>query len=147
MKRWSVLFLALLLLPVLAGCDAEASTPFKELRAEDIASVDIVLTPPSTTFTVSYPTDIAELTALLHDVVLYEQDDSGRETAGQLVSFRLIKTDGNTVTVGAYGNYMYLNDVCYKAKYEPSEALNAFGSSLYKQLSNNGTRPTSQRRL
>ena len=140
MKRLIPAFIILpLLFGVLSGCGKSRTKPLEDLKAEDIVSADIWLAPPDTTITISEGDDLAELVVLLNDVVLYKQDDTGRLQDGQLASVTVAKTDGSTVSVGAYGDYMYYNGVCYQAKYEPSNALNTFCNSFYKELPDKGT--------
>ena len=141
MKQLLCLLLTLAAALMMAGCAPAGERPFADIDAADVAEVEISLQPPGTTFTVAAGEDIDALCALLREIVLYEQDDAGRETVGQLVSFSLTLTDGGAINVGAYGDYVYVDDVCYRAKYEPSQALNAFGNSYYHELPDRGTPP------
>ena len=135
------LLLCALLFALLSGCGVGETKPFTDLKAEDIASADIYLVPPGSTITIADDDGLSKLTDLLNDVVLYEQDDAGRDMDGQLVEITIVMANGTTHSISAYGDYMYYDGVCYKAKYEPSEALNAFGNSYYKELPDRGTPP------
>lgn len=135
------LFLCALLFALLSGCGVGETKPFADLKVENITSADIYLVPPGSTITIADDDGLSELVEILCDVTLYEQNDTGRELDGQLVEVTLTLTDGTTHSIGALGDYMYYDNVCYKAKYEPSEALNAFGNSYYKELPDKGTPP------
>lgn len=136
-----VSILIALLLFSLSACGVGSTKPFSDLKAEDFASVDVLLVPPDATITITDADSLTKIADLLNDVVLYQQDDAGRETDGQLVKYTLTMDDGTVHSIGAYGDYLFYDDVCYKAKYEPSEALNAFGNSYYKELPDKGTLP------
>lgn len=140
--RTFALALSVLLLIMLCGCGAGGEKPLAELRAEDVASAEIYLIPPDSTITITDAVSLSELVEILNQLVIYEQDDSGRDYDGQLVQATITKTDGTTIEVGAYNPFLYVDGVCYRTEYEPCETLNAFGNSFYKELPDKGTPPS-----
>lgn len=138
-----VIALAALVLVLLSAYVLGGKKPFAHLDEGEIASAELRLSPPGTTVPITGEDSLRELAALLRDVVLYRQDDAGREMDGQLVEFTLTMDNGTVESVGAYGDYLYYNEVCYRTKYEPSEALNAFGNRYASTLSETGAPPES----
>lgn len=119
----------LLLLPLsLSGCKEKGTRPFADLKAEDLVSAEISRTPPGETTTVTDSAVLADLADLLADLVIYEKDDSAGEYDGQLVDFTLTYADGATRKAGAYGSFLYLDDVSYRTELEPCSALGSFGN-------------------
>ncbi len=68
----------------LVGCSGAGTKPYQDLTAADISSATVLLQPPDQTLQVEEPD---RLVALLQDVVIYEEDDSYTEYAGQAVTF------------------------------------------------------------
>ena len=101
--------------------------PFKDLTSADIASAQIHLIPPDQTITVA---DTDKLVSYLNELVIYYQDDSYREYAGQAVIITLENTDGKQIEVIADNIFITINGVRYKTKYEPCEELNNYANSL-----------------
>ena len=98
------LLLCALLFALLSGCGVGETKPFTDLKAEDIASADIYLVPPGSTITIADDDGLSELVEILCDVTLYEQDDTGRESDGQLVEVTLTMADGTTHSISVYGD-------------------------------------------
>jgi len=148
MKRIiSFLITLIVLCSILSGCSKTGTKPLTELKVDDVVSADITLMPPNTTITISDPANLEQLVALLNDIILFEQDDAGRQAEGQLVTVTVTRADGSTASVGAYGSYIFYNDICYRAEYEPSEALNGFGNSFLTELPDKGTPPETEESL
>ncbi len=101
--------------------------PYKNLDAEQIVSAEVLLSPPDKTVAIE---DIPELVDYLSDVVIYGQDNSYTEYAGQGVAFTLYMTDGTTTEIMAYNPFLVIDGVGYKTKYEPCEALNSYANKL-----------------
>ncbi len=106
---------------------AWGTKPFAQLEASDLAAARVTLTPPDTTLEVP---DLAALTALLQEVVVYEQDDTYRECSGQGVTFLLTRADGTQTRVMAYNPYVVIDGVGYRTRYEPCEALSGYANGL-----------------
>ena len=64
------------------------------------------------------------------DIVIYNQDDSYTEYAGQAVVFSVTLLDGSQMEVTAYNPFVIIDGVGYKCKYEPCEELNDFANEL-----------------
>lgn len=101
--------------------------PYKNLNAAQIMSAEVWLSPPGKTVEIE---DIPELVEYLNDVVIYNQDNSYTEYNGQGVIFTLTMTDGTKIKIMAYNPFLVINDVGYKTKYEPCEALNRYANEL-----------------
>lgn len=101
--------------------------PYKNLDAAQIASAKVQLTPPDKTVEIE---DISELVGYLNDVVIYNQDNSYTEYAGQGVIFTLTMEDGTQTEIMAYNPFLVIDGVGYKTKYEPCEALNNYANEL-----------------
>lgn len=132
-KTISILFLLMATVVIFCSCSAEdpsGNKPFAELQSSDIRSASVQLLPPNETVSIPEP---EELTALLHDVVIFEEDDSYFEYYGQSVIFTLEKTDGTTVEIMAYDPFVVIDGIGYKCEYEPCEALNRYANDLLNE--------------
>ena len=114
--------LLLCLFPELSG-----RRPFKDMDGADILSATVELMPPDVELEVS---DTEKLAELLRQVVIYRQDDSYRDYAGQAAVFTLSMDDGTVVEITEYTPFVIIDGVGYKAKYEPCEALNSYANTL-----------------
>lgn len=114
--------LLLCLFPELSG-----RRPFKDMDGADILSATVELMPPDVELEVS---DTEKLAELLRQVVIYRQDDSYRDYAGQAAVFTLSMDDGTVVEITGYTPFVIIDGVGYKAKYEPCEALNSYANTL-----------------
>lgn len=114
--------LLLCLFPELSG-----RRPFKDMDGADILSATVELMPPDVELEVS---DTEKLAELLRQVVIYRQDDSYRDYAGQAAVFTLSMDDGTVVEITEYTPFVIIDGVGYKAKYEPCEALNSYANAL-----------------
>ena len=103
--------------------------PFAGWSNEEIARVELTLTPPDRTFTLT-DAEVGELLPLLQQVVLYQRDDSYTDYAGQTVVFDVILRDGSTIQIWEYNPFVIIDGEGYRAKYEPCEALNAFANQM-----------------
>ena len=126
---WAVAGGALLLTVVLVLLFAVGRRPFHALRAEEIATASVRLTPPDVTIPLDQA-QIGELVGLLHDVRITRRDDSYTEYAGQGVIYTLTLRDGTEVTAMAYAPFFVIDGAGYRSAYAPCEALNAFGNRL-----------------
>lgn len=120
----------LLFVMVLLVLKPWGTKPFKALSPKEITSAEIFLIPPEQTFYLTDAEQILTLCEVLQGLVIYQEDDSGREYNGQLVQATITLQDGTTRTIGAYGTFLFLDGTCYRTKYEPSQKMNAFGNGL-----------------
>lgn len=104
--------------------------PFAKLSADEIVSAELFIIPPNDKISIIDKGDISELTNILNEVTIYQEDNSGREYTGQLVQVTIELKNGEIHTIGAYGSFLFLNGKCYRTKYEPSQKLNAFGNVI-----------------
>lgn len=106
--------------------------PFKHLNTDSIRNADVFVIPPQKTVAINDKETLAELAEILSRVTIYRQDDSGRDYVGQLVQYTITLATGDTHEIGAYGRFIYIDNVCYITKYKPSEELNALGNKIIK---------------
>ena len=104
--------------------------PFGDLAAADITSATVTLLPPNETIAI---TAVEQLASYLNDVVIYSEDNSYTGYAGQGVTFSIIMTDGTQTDVMAYNPFLVIDGVGYKTKFEPCEALIAYGNQLLRE--------------
>ena len=100
-KTWIILIASLAII-ITAGILCYKSIgrrPYKDLDAVDIVSASVELLPPDETVEII---EIKELVEYLKDVVIYEQDDSWREYAGQATVFTITMADGTIEEITAY---------------------------------------------
>ena len=74
--------------------------------------------------------DREALAGLLREVVVYGEDPSWRDMAGQTVLFSLSLADGREVRVTAFSPYLVVDGTGYRAKEGPCEALAAYANGL-----------------
>ena len=102
----------------------------KDLKGTDIVSASVELMPPDVELEVS---DTEKLAELLSSVVIYRQDDSYKDYAGQAAVFTLVMEDGTAVEITDYTPFVIIDGVGYKAKYEPCQALNSYANGLLSE--------------
>ena len=130
MKKRRIFILALCILAVLVMVlvwSFKGKMPFRDLEPAQIASAQVRLGPPDETIEI---TEIKELADYLNQVVIYGEDDSYSQYAGQTCIFTVIKTDGTVLEVAAFNPFIIINGVGYRCKYEPCEALNRYANQL-----------------
>ncbi len=130
MKKMVSLILVLLFVFSFSGCSEQSEMPYKDLVASDVVSATVTLSPPNKTVQID---DIEKLVSLLHDVVIYEKDNSYGEYNGQSVSFTLTMTDGRMEQARPFGDFFVINGRGYKTKYKPSENLNNYANELFNR--------------
>ena len=104
--------------------------PFKDLTRDDIVNVSLSATPSGKTIEIQDDFQIQSLVDTLNSVVIYKEDDTGREGVRQSVQFILSMNDGSIVKVEPAGTFMLINDKCYKTKIEPCLKLYTLGNRL-----------------
>jgi len=128
----AVIFLVLGILAVITF-SAFGRKPFAKLTADEIVSAELCIIPPGKTVYLTDEEDIAELIGILNEIVIYREDDSGREYAGQLVQVTIALENGETHIIGDYNPFLFLDGKCYRTRYEPCQKLNAFGNRILNE--------------
>ena len=130
-KRWLLMAPAciLVLFTAAALLLAVGRRPYKNLDAAQIASAKVRLSPPDKTVEIE---NASELAGCLNDVVIYYQDNSYTEYAGQAAVFTLTMTDGTQTEIAAYSPFLIIDGVGYKTKQEPCEALSRYADELLR---------------
>lgn len=103
----------------------------KPLKNVELVSATVQLLPPDKTIQIK---DLDELEDLLEDIVIYNQDNSYTEYAGQAVVFSVTLLDGSQMEVTAYNPFVIIDGVGYKCKYEPCEELNDYANELLNNV-------------
>lgn len=111
----------------LIGCSNTKTKPLQDLTAAEVSSATVFLQPPGETLEIK---DINRLVDLLHDVILYEKDNSYKEYGGQAVTFQLNMADGTQTKIMAYNPFLVIDGVGYRTEDAPCEALNRFANEL-----------------
>ena len=111
----------------LVGCSSAGTKPYQDLTAADITSATVLLQPPDQTLRVEEPDRLIEL---LQDVVIYEEDNSYAEYAGQAVTIQLTMSDGTQTDITAYNPFLIIDGIGYRTEYESCEALNRYANEL-----------------
>ena len=122
-----VLFLAAALFAM--GLSA-GKKPFADLQAGDIASARVQLFPPGETVPLR---DSERLAELLRKIVVYREDDSYQDYAGQTCLFVIEKTDGTRLEVTAFSPFVIINGVGYRCRPEPCEALSQYANRILQE--------------
>ena len=104
--------------------------PFRDLEPSSIASATVTLSPPDQTLLLQ---DLGELTDYLREAIIYEEDNSYPDYAGQAVTFTLFLTDGSQRTVTACSPFLVVDGVGYRTAHAPCEALNAYANRLLQE--------------
>ena len=127
MKKLTAWAFALAWVLGLAGCSRAGAKPYQDLTAADISSAAVFLQPPDQTLHVE---ETDRLLALLRDVVIYEEDNSYTEYAGQAVTIQLTMSDGTQTDITAYNPFLIIDGIGYRTEYEPCEAMNRYANEL-----------------
>ena len=128
MRRKGVLAGAVILAALTAAVlIARGKMPYQDLKASEVVSAAVRLSPPDETVPIADP---EELVALLKEVVIYREDDSYTEYSGQAVTFTLIMADGSQEEITAYSPFLIVNGTGYRAKYGPCEQLSRYANQL-----------------
>ena len=106
---------------------ARGKMPYQDLKASEVVSAAVRLSPPDETVPIA---DVEELVSLLKEVVIYREDNSYTEYSGQAVTFTLIMADGSQEEITAYSPFLIINGTGYRAKYEPCEQLSRYVNQL-----------------
>lgn len=126
-KRLIVLIIGCLIVIGIGVFVFSGQKPYKNLRAEDIASATVYLAPPDKTIQI---VEIKELVTYLKELVIYNEDNSYTEYDGQAVIFTLTMFDGSQEEIMVYNPFVVINGTGYKTKYEPCEKLNRYANQL-----------------
>ena len=128
MRRKGVLAAAVILAALTAAVlIARGKMPYQDLKASEVVSAAVRLSPPDETVPIADP---EELVALLKEVVIYREDNSYTEYSGQAVTFTLTMADGSQEEITAYSPFFIVNGTGYRAKYEPCEQLSRHANQL-----------------
>lgn len=145
MKKFIIPFLLLLIFSLTACQDTtnqqslttedtitEGNMPFENLVRDDVQEVKMFTEPLQTEVSLSED-QIIQLIEILNKVIIYEQISS-QTLVGQMIQYQIVKTDGSTLTLKAITPYIIMDDVWYKAEYEPCEELNQLANKVLKTL-------------
>ena len=132
MRKKAILLICAAVLIVAAGLffvPLFGSRPFKDLRAEEVASIELTVRPPDVTTRIVEREQIQEIVTALNQIVIYQKSGEWREYNGQYVQFTLTMESGEGVEVAAYNPFVIIDGQGYKTKYEPCEELNRLANA------------------
>lgn len=92
MRKKAIFTAAVIIVVLTAGVIiSRGKMPYKDLKASDIVSVAVYLSPPDETVQI---TNAEELVSYLRKVTIYNEDTSYTDYCGQTVMFTLTMADG-----------------------------------------------------
>ena len=100
------------------------------VSADEILNAEISAYPPSKTVTLSDEQIRYQLLPLLHDVKLYEEDNSYGEYGGQYIGISLKLKNGQKVELGSMSPFFVVNRTGYKASYDACQLLSQFANAV-----------------
>ena len=93
MRKKAIFTAAVIIAVLTAGVIiSRGKMPYKDLKASDIVSVAVYLSPPDETVQI---TNAEELVSYLRKVTIYNEDTSYTDYCGQTVMFTLTMADGS----------------------------------------------------
>ena len=113
MKKLTAWAFALTGILGLVGCSSAGTKPYQDLTAAEITSATVLLQPPDKTLQVEEPDRLIEL---LQDVVIYEEDNSYTEYAGQSVTIQLTMSDGTHTDITAFYSFLIIDGKGYRTE-------------------------------
>ncbi len=112
----------MLLCVLLVGCGASVEThPFQNLKVEDVTKVELQVTPPDKSMTLTGK-DLEECIKALQEIELVEKVSS-ETLVGRGVNCSITKKDGSTIKLTHFDSYTVIDDVWYTAKGDGDDAL------------------------
>ena len=128
MRKKAIFTAAVAIIVLTAGVIiSRGKMPYKDLKASDIVSVAVYLSPPDETVQI---TNAEELVSYLRKVTIYNEDTSYTDYCGQTVMFTLTMADGSQEKITACNPFVIINGIGYKTKYEPCEQLSRYANKL-----------------
>ena len=128
MRKKAIFTAAVIIAVLTAGVIiSRGKMPYKDLKASDIVSVAVYLSPPDETVQI---TNAEELVSYLRKVTIYNEDTSYTDYYGQTVMFTLTMADGSQEKITACNPFVIINGIGYKTKYEPCEQLSRYANKL-----------------
>lgn len=128
MRKKAIFTAAVIIVVLTAGVIiSRGKMPYKDLKASDIVSVAVYLSPPDETVQI---TNAEELVSYLRKVTIYNEDTSYTDYCSQTVMFTLTMADGSQEKITACNPFVIINGIGYKTKYEPCEQLSRYANKL-----------------
>ncbi|MCD7903112.1 MAG: hypothetical protein LUF91_05010 [Oscillospiraceae bacterium] len=127
-KFWRFVDPCLILLALITLCSVcSEKKPFRNLDAAEIVSASVWLSPPDETVPIM---NLNESADYLHEIVIYQEDNTYTMYEGQGCVLTMTKTDGTRLQVMAYNPFVIIDSVGYKCRYEPCDALCRYANRL-----------------
>ena len=101
--------------------------PYRNLKASDLISASVCLTPPDETVPITEPD---ALVSCLRELVIGRKDQSYTEYNGHAVTFTLVLTDGSRQEILVCNPFVVINGTGYRAEYGPCERLSSYANKL-----------------
>lgn len=123
------IFSMMCIVMVLAFMNGIGQKPFENLKKEEIKEVTLELYPPSTKTTLK-ESEIEKLVEILQNVVIYNDDNTYGNNNGQMVVYRIMKTDDTVIVIQVSNPFLVIDGTGYRTKYKPCEELNNLGNEI-----------------
>lgn len=129
---YSILLVLIIVLvyPMLNQLLNSPNIPFKNLKVENIKSIDLYLQPPDKGIAIDDKNSIKDVVETLNKLVIKTDDSPNIDYNGQLVIYTLNKNNGDTVELKVCSPYVIIDEKIYKANYEICDVLNILGNDL-----------------
>ena len=129
---YSILLVLLIVLvyPMLNQLLNSPNIPFKNLKVENIKSIDLYLQPPDKGILIEDKININNILETLNKLVIKTDDSPNIDYSGQLVIYKINKNNGDTVELKVCSPYVIIDEKIYKANYEICDVLNLLGNEL-----------------
>lgn len=113
--------------------------PLRHLRAQDLASVTLQLSPPGGSVRIEKE-DFPELAGILSGITVCPDKDA--DLAGQWANFNLVKKDGTQLRIGICDPVLSLDGTGYRCRGAAGRRLEEFARRIWNQQAREHLMPT-----
>ena len=128
-----LVLIIVLMLPIFNKLLKNTNMPFKNLKLEDVKSIDLYLQPPNKEIVINNEKNIKDIVDALTKLVIKTEESPKVDYSGQLVTYSLNKNNGDSVKVKVYSPYVIIDEKIYKANYEICDVLNLLGNDILEK--------------
>lgn len=128
-----LVLIIILILPLFNQLLGSSNTPFKNLKVEDVKSIDLYLQPPNEGITITNEETIKNIIYELNKVTLETEESPNIDYSSQLVTYTINKNSDESVEIKIYSPYILIDEKIYKANYQICDILNILGNDLLEK--------------